>query len=132
MKKIILFSLISAVSFSSCKKKGCMDANANNFNAEAEKDDGSCTYDTPVTYTVPTTYTFTDASGNNTVSYGGQTARMDMLSEMTTYLKTANDGGANPAATLSASDLLAMYDNSYTGWGDASLVGNGKQLKNKT
>ena len=40
---------------------------------------------------MPTTYTFTDASGNNTVSYSGQTARLDMLGEMTSYLKTAKN-----------------------------------------
>tara|TARA_Y100000385_G_C13079198_1_gene632991 strand:+ start:18 stop:1187 length:1170 start_codon:yes stop_codon:yes gene_type:complete len=136
MKKIILLGLVTVVAFSSCKKKGCMDPNANNYNTEAEKDDGSCTYDpvvptTPITYTVPTTYTFTDASGNNTVSYGGQTARLDMLGEMTSYLKTANGSNSSPAS-LSASDLLAMYDNSYTGWSDQTLVGNGKQLKSKT
>ena len=59
--KIILLGLVTVVAFSSCKKKGCMDPNANNFNAEAEKDDGSCTYDSvvppaPPTYTVPSTY----------------------------------------------------------------------------
>ena len=137
MKKIILLGLVTVVAFSSCKKKGCMDPNANNFNAEAEKDDGSCTYDdtttpppVPPVYTVPTTYTFTDASGNNTVSYSGQTARLDMLGEMTSYLKTANtSGGSNQ---LDETTLLSMYDNSYTGWTDQNLVGNGKQLKSKT
>lgn len=29
----------------SCKKEGCTDSAANNFNEEAKKDDGSCTYD---------------------------------------------------------------------------------------
>ena len=56
---------------------------------------------------------------------------MDMLSEMVTYLKSANGSNSSPA-TLDASTLLAMYDNSYTGWTDQSLVGNGKQLKSKT
>ena len=55
---------------------------------------------------------------------------MDMLSEMTSYLKTANtSGGSNQ---LDGATLLAMYDNSYDGWSDQALVGNGKQLKSKT
>ena len=107
-----------------CKKEGCTDPLADNYSESAKKDDGSCEY----SYSVPTTYEFTDANGNNTVSYSGQTARMDMLSEMTSYLKTANDNGT----ALDAATLLAMYDNSYTGWSDQALVGNGKQLKSKT
>ena len=107
-----------------CKKEGCTDPLADNYSESAKKEDGSCEY----SYSVPTTYEFTDANGNNTVSYSGQTARMDMLSEMTSYLKTANDNGT----ALDAATLLAMYDNSYTGWSDQALVGNDKQLKSKT
>src|SRR5687767_10379029 len=36
--------LLSAISFSSCKKKGCTDPNALNYNAEAKADDGTCFY----------------------------------------------------------------------------------------
>ena len=129
MKRILLLlSLISLVSLGSCKKKGCTDPLANNYDESAEKDDESCTYDVAPAYTVPTTYAFTDADGNSTVSYGGQTSRMDMLSEMTSYLKTANNGGAQ----LDEATLLSMYDNSYTGWSNQDLVENGKQLKSKT
>lgn len=32
----------------SCKKKGCMDATATNYNSEAKKDDNSCKYADPV------------------------------------------------------------------------------------
>ena len=114
-----------------CKKKGCTDPSASNYDINAEKSDESCEYDTVITYSVPTTYTFTDADGNNTVSYDGQTSRMDMLSEMVSYLKSANGSNAAPV-TLDATTLLSMYDNSYTGWSDTSLVNNGKKLKNKT
>jgi len=124
-KSVLLLSVVGLFALGSCKKKGCTDPTAVNYDSEAEKDDGSCE-----DLQVPSTYVFTDADGNSTVSYGGQTARMDMLSEMTSYLKSANtSGGSNQ---LDAATLLAMYDNSYTGWSDQSLVGNGKQLKSKT
>ncbi|MAJ06747.1 MAG: hypothetical protein CL827_07815 [Crocinitomicaceae bacterium] len=117
----VLVAVILAVS---CSKKGCTDPTAANYDPEAEKNDG-CDY----TYTIPSNYEFTDSDGNSTVSYSGQTASMDMLSEMVSYLKTANN---DPSVTLDASTLLAMYDNSYTGWSDPNLVNNGKQLKSKT
>ena len=46
-KKLFTLLTISVffISLSSCKKEGCTDANASNYNSEAEKDDGTCTYD---------------------------------------------------------------------------------------
>ncbi len=49
MKKTLLFTaLISLfiITTSSCKKKGCTDPTAINYNENAKKDDGSCTYET--------------------------------------------------------------------------------------
>ncbi|MEZ4938318.1 MAG: MbnP family protein [Crocinitomicaceae bacterium] len=49
-KSAILFSnslplaLAVALTLSSCKKEGCMDENAYNYNWDAEKDNGSCMY----------------------------------------------------------------------------------------
>ena len=120
--KLLLICAILAT-FASCAKKGCTDPTALNYDSDATKDDGNCEYAPALV--VPDDYVFTDADGNNTVSYSGQTARMDMLSEMVTYLKSAN--GSNPTpATLDAATLLSMYDNSYTGWSDTNLIDNGK------
>ena len=48
MKKIAIFAVIAAlVSFSSCEEEavlGCTNTAANNYNASATEDDGSCTY----------------------------------------------------------------------------------------
>jgi hypothetical protein len=50
MKKVSLiltalfFGLIGVTTLTSCKVEGCNDPAANNFDIEAEKDDGSCTY----------------------------------------------------------------------------------------
>lgn len=83
------------------------------------------------TYTVPTTYAFTDGSGNSTVDFSGQAARLEMLSEMVVYMKTGNNLGT----TLSATTLKSMYANNGYIWVDApglSMTGSTKQLKDKT
>lgn len=80
-------------------------------------------------YDIPATYTFTDDSGNSTVDFSGQTARMDQLSEMVTYMKTANTVGV----TLDAQVLKDMYANTNdNGGGNFSFTAAGKQLKSKT
>ena len=48
MKKTIFLSLLILAGLTACKKKGCTDPNATNYNSEAEKDDGTCTYDSAV------------------------------------------------------------------------------------
>jgi hypothetical protein len=44
MKKTLLFVALGLLTLASCKKKGCIDANAFNYDVTAGKDDGSCTY----------------------------------------------------------------------------------------
>ena len=43
MKKLLFIALVG-LAVVSCKKEGCMDENATNYNADAKKDDGSCTF----------------------------------------------------------------------------------------
>ena len=42
---IIILSAFLALSLYSCKEKGCLDINANNYDPEAEKSDASCVYE---------------------------------------------------------------------------------------
>jgi len=53
MKQIFTFSLAVVTTltlFSGCKKAECNDPDATNYNADAGKDDGSCTYEGSVVF----------------------------------------------------------------------------------
>lgn len=43
---IVLVAMVglTLATFTSCKKEGCNDPNANNYDSKAKKDDGTCTY----------------------------------------------------------------------------------------
>ena len=120
MKKTLVFIAIASVAFTSCKKKGCTDEDALNYSTEAEKDDGSCEF-----LTVPSSYSFTDEAGNNTVSYSGQTDRLNQLEEMTVYMKSGN------ATTISASTMMDMFYNVGDNGGGNFTFSSSKQLANK-
>ena len=79
-------------------------------------DDGELNYD------IPTTYNFEN------VSYSGQIQRLAMLSEIKTYLNTANTAGT----VLDASKLKAMYANDTANAGFVGTYDASKQLKSKT
>ena len=74
-------------------------------------------------YAVPTTYNFENAS------YGGQVDRLNMLAELETYIKLANEGGV-----VDASLVKAMYANEgYTWTSEAfAVVQPTKDLESKT
>lgn len=84
----------------------------------------SCGEDEPtdIGYEIPTTYNFEN------VSYNGQTQRLAMLQEMTTYMKTANTAGNS----VSANKLKAMFTNDAANAGFTQTYDDSKQLKSKT
>lgn len=108
-KFLIASTLISGLTFTSCKKDETETTEENQ-------------------YSVPSTYTFTDDAGNNTVSFSGQTERMDMLGELTNTLKSANTAGTS----ISAADLKNMYNNTNSPFSDADLNASSKNLASKT
>ena len=126
MQKILYFAIATLVLTTSCKKEGCTDETALNYDGKAKKDDNSCIYaEEPTTYTIPTSYAFTDASGNNTVNYSGQTERLDQLSEMVIKMKLGT------TEAVSAQELKDMFANvGGNGNGNFSFLST-KQLKDK-
>lgn len=72
-------------------------------------------------YEVPTTYNFQN------VDYSGQTARLSMLGEIDTYIKTGNNG-----EVLDEAKMKNMYANVNSAFAAADLNTSGKQLKDKT
>ena len=86
----------------------------------------SCSDDDVTLLPVPETYEFT-REGQSTVSYQGQTDRLNMLSEIKAYVKRGDAG-----ETIDASVLLNMYANENSPFSSAELNASSKQLKNKT
>ena len=119
--------LLAGFALTSCNQEGCTDSAASNYDSGADSDDGSCDYDV----ITPSEYVFTDANGNNTVNFDGQRQRLNMLSEMTTYLKSSN----TPGTSVDATTILAMYGNDGYTWNDdqqLGMTGSSKQLRSKT
>lgn len=83
----------------------------------------SCGSDDDNSYNVPDSYNFSN------VSYSGQTSRINMLKELTTYMKTAHDGTA-----VDAQQLKNMYANENFTWTSSPFATTQptKQLKSKT
>jgi hypothetical protein len=77
MKKIILIviTIFTVTSFTSCKKEGCTDSNATNYNSKAKKDDGSCTY--PSVQKAPDNNSPCGGSTKFCMNYGGTTKSGD-------------------------------------------------------
>lgn len=126
MIKKFIFVCAVVVSITACKKEGCTDSTATNYNEDAKKDDDSCIYpDEAESYTTPSTFAFVDADGHSTVSYSGQTDRLNQLSEMVTLMKSGT------STAVSAQDLKDMFANTAdNGNGNFSFTSS-KQLKNK-
>ena len=133
--------------FTSCSKEGCTDINANNYNDDAKKDDGTCTYPTINTSstsmsgdvsgaggTASKTWTFTN---NNTtvgwdMSIGATSGSFQLVlkdaSGVTVLDKTLTAGsGAQDASGTSTAGTAGTWTatitlTNFNGTGDYSFL----------
>ncbi|MCH2234168.1 MAG: DUF4856 domain-containing protein [Crocinitomicaceae bacterium] len=122
MKFKLTILLAGFVLVTACKRKGCIDPSADNYDPDAEKDDATCVYSG---LELPSIYAYTDSLGNSTVSYSGQTERLDQMDELMAYLRSGN------ANTLDAQVMNDMFSNTGgNGDGNFSFTST-KELKDK-
>lgn len=75
---------------------------------------------------IPTTYVF-ERNGTSTVSFSGQTDRLNMLSEIKILLKTGDAGNA-----VDATVIANMYANEENPFSDGGLNSSTKNLESKS
>ena len=101
MKKFLFVLLAFSLVFAGCKKKGCMDSNALNYDSKAKQDDGSCEFALPEA----------GGGGGGSPVYcnGSPTTIVDVTNPTTGEIWMDRNLGATQAAT-SSTDTLAYGD----------------------
>jgi Domain of unknown function (DUF4856) len=77
-------------------------------------------------YTIPENYVF-DRNNTTTVDFAGQSTRILMLDEMSTYVKTQ----ATSSLVVDNTKLQSMYTNANSSFSNTALNTPGKQIKDK-
>ncbi|NOQ72526.1 MAG: hypothetical protein GQ574_11020 [Crocinitomix sp.] len=110
IKSIIYTALIAAtVVATSCRKKGCTNEEASNYDTEAKKDDGSCIFDPRDEYLgsyVVTDSSFGDGTFISTINYTLVVDKGSTVSD-TIYLNNWRNTGDNYPAFLTGSSFTA-------------------------
>ena len=112
MKKIKLIGFMAItfmLTLNSCKKEGCVDVNAVNYNTDAKKDNGTCTY-----------------SGENVIFYGEDVAQFLVDNNYTslTYYVGGTLVGSSAASVYFTSEPACGAEGSITITRDLGVAKN--------
>lgn len=126
IKISVLALLLSSLAFSSCKKKGCMDPDAVNYDENAKKEDNTCNFKPVITVvganpaTVNVGATYTDAGATAFVKNMGAVDVTTDLSEVNTsqtgtFNVTYTASNTHGSSTASRVVNVVLGQSSYLG-----------------
>lgn len=125
MKKIFLVGIVAvgALTMTACKKKGCTDNTATNYNSKAKKDDGTCLYvptiqiigATDTTISVGNTYTDPGATAKNRDESVVEVTATNNVNDGSTGVYTVDYSATNDngIATAQRTVRVAIRQDSY-------------------
>ncbi|TXC78817.1 hypothetical protein [Luteibaculum oceani] len=116
--RVLLFVFIAAA-FTQCKKEGCTDPNANNYNTEAKKSDGSCTYPVITVRQGGDDGDVTGRGGNATATHTWNNSLNQAELNMDI---TSSKGGTYTIVVLDADNNEVLNETLTAGVGDDSLT----------
>jgi MbnP len=119
---LIALTLILSIGFTACKKRGCTDPTASNFDAAAERDNGSCTYATEGAITLNFTHningTSISSSDFNQLNYTnidgntwGITSMQYLISDVRFYLANGDSIVIDGYQLIDMSDTTTLKYN---------------------
>lgn len=126
IKLSVFMMLLGTVAFTSCKKKGCMDEAALNYDDKAKKDDGSCNFKPVITIvganpaSVHVGAQYNDAGATAFVKNGGSVDVVTDLSNVNTaqtgsFVVTYTASNTHGTTTATRNVNVVLGQSSYLG-----------------
>lgn len=117
----------SATTFTSCGKQGCTDPEANNYDVDADDDDGSCTFDRTAfigTYNVSESCSSGNYTYSMTISESSQNKVTITLTNLGNFQSNVLSGTVSGTTLTIPSQTLTIQGNAVAFNGQGTLSGN--------